>query len=153
VESRALDWLLGTRSRTWLVSAAFGVLAGPLFLWGGWFGLVVAAWLVVPAWYGRWRVHAVSGMLVGFGVSWLVLLIGWLDMARVTDLALWLLIGIGALTIGIGLLVAYENTRGPRRAGHELGREESISYFRDFDSKGPGVQEEDNVGRWGGKDG
>jgi high-affinity Fe2+/Pb2+ permease len=63
---------------------------------------------------------------------------------------------IVAIAVGVLCIVAISwlVSRRRRRTGtHSIGREESISYFRDFDSKGPGVQEEDNVGRWGGRDG
>jgi hypothetical protein len=147
--SRILPVLLGSPLRAWLVSAAVGALGPLLFVYGGLIGMVVVAWLAIAAWYGRWRLHAVSGMLSGFGAAWLVILLFMYQAARVDDLPLWLAIGIGALIVGIGLLVAGENKRGSRRPGHELGREDSISYFRDFGASAPGVREEDDVGRWG----
>jgi len=48
-----------------VVSAAVGVIAAPVLILGGWLFLIVAAYLVVPAWYGRFRLHALSGMLAG----------------------------------------------------------------------------------------
>ena len=46
---------------------------------------------------------------------------------------------------------AISRRRGGRGRTHQLGREDSISYFRDFGSSASGVREEEGVGRWGGR--
>jgi hypothetical protein len=146
-------WLTASPARTWLVSALIGAAGGPLLVLLGLLGLVVIAWLAIFVWYGRSRLHALSGMLTGFGLAWLATFVIMFNMALATDIVLWLAVGLGALVLGVGLLVAYHNmTPATRRSGTEMGREDSISYFRDFGQAAPGVREEDSVGRWGGRD-
>lgn len=128
------------------------MLGGLLFAWAAWWAVIVFAWLAVPAWYGRHRLHALSGFLIGFGVAWLAAVMLLSSMARMTEWLVPVTVGIGALATGVALLVGYENTKGSRRAGHELGREDSIAYFRDFGASASGVREEERVGRWGGND-
>lgn len=55
-----------------------------------------------------------------------------------------------AAVVALSWLVA--RRRGARGRGQSMGREESISYFRDLGGRAPGVHEEENVGRWGGRD-
>jgi FtsZ-interacting cell division protein ZipA len=58
--------------------------------------------------------------------------------------------------IAVVVLVVVGWAMGRRRGGgqgtHQMGREDSISYFRDHSGPASGVQEEDSVGRWGGRD-
>jgi hypothetical protein len=152
---RLIDWLTADRLRTWLVSALVGATTVALVWLAGLLGLIAFAWLALFAWLGRGRVMALSGMLSGFGFAWLGYLFAMYSMARVPDLALWLAIGLGALALGIGLLVVVENLpaakAGRRRATPGMGRDHTVAYFRDLGGResGPGVHEEDDIGRWG----
>ena len=66
------------------------------------------------------------------------------------------LAGVIALVVAIGviavvLVIWARRTPAPSRRLHSMGREDSVSYFRDFSGKesAPGVREEDEKGRWG----
>ena len=65
------------------------------------------------------------------------------------------LIVIAAFVAALAILLIRDR-RGRRKSGamHDMGRDDSISYFRDFSSNtsAPGVQEEDRTGRWGEQD-
>jgi hypothetical protein len=61
------------------------------------------------------------------------------------------LLGIAVITL-VALAWYRSRRRGGRGRTHQMGREQSISYFRDYGGSASGVQEEDSVGRWGGRD-
>jgi hypothetical protein len=154
-----LDRLTANPPATWAVSAIVGVVTIPLVLFGGALGIVVLAWPAIFLWYGRSRLLVLSGLLSGLGLGWLVLTIVAQTEARLVEPALWLAFGVIVLAVGLGLGVLIANGVGAppgtrrRHSQPALERDDSLNYFRDLSGRapGPGVQEEEEVRRWGGR--
>ena len=65
-----------------------------------------------------------------------------------------LLIITAAMVVAAAVAVSWLATRRRgKRPTHPMGREDSISYYRDLGGRdrAQGVHEEDEVGRWGGR--
>jgi hypothetical protein len=151
-----LERLISQAQLAWLMSVFVGAMALPLVLFGGLLGIAVAAWPAIFVWYGRQRLAALSGLLTGVGLAWLVMVIVGQTEARLDSPPLWLAAGLIILAVGLGLAVLLANGFGgsatARRSRRpELGRDDSTNYFRDLSGRAsaPGVREEEEVGRWG----
>lgn len=100
----------------WILSLAAGVVAAFLSTLLGWFAIGLVLFLFVPVVLRPVRLVALSGLLTGFGGSWLLLLANQaLSGAEIDGAGFWVMVGVVPLALGL-VALAVSVVRARRQA-------------------------------------